>query len=221
MEQHVEDAKPWVKPLARMGYSARGVVYLIIGGLAFLAAIGSGGGQTDTEGAVQTLLNQPFGTFLLWVLVVGLAGYVLWRLIQSFMDTDNHGLDAKGLAVRAGLLASAITYTTLLLYTLSLIGVFSSGGSSGGSGPVRDTIAGFIGSHYVSLLLAIVFLGVAIAHWIKAYKEKYAKYFKADPQTMRYIHPVSKIGLTAQGIVLAVIALLLFYRFQSADGGAG
>ena len=47
--------------LARLGYVARGAVYLIIGGLAFLAAIGSGGRATDSKGALQALLEAPFG----------------------------------------------------------------------------------------------------------------------------------------------------------------
>lgn len=214
MQKHYK----WIKPLARAGYSARGLVYLIIGLLAIFAAIGSAE-KENTKGAVEKLFQQPFGTAIIWILVVGLAGYVMWRLIQSLLDTDDHGWKPKGLAVRLGLLASAATYSTLILYCLSLLGVFSSDGGSGSRGPVGDTIAGFVGASMVSLGLAIIFAGVAIAHWYKAFTQKYEEHFQADDDEMRFIHPVSMTGLIARGVVFAVISLLLFYRFLS-DGGS-
>ncbi|WP_312145598.1 DUF1206 domain-containing protein, partial [Stutzerimonas kunmingensis] len=46
--------------LARSGYAARGMVYVIVGFFAIMAALGSGE-TVDTRGAVQQLLGQPFG----------------------------------------------------------------------------------------------------------------------------------------------------------------
>ena len=89
--------------LARSGYAARGVVYLIVGGLAVLAALGGGGQTTDSKGALLTILQQPFGNVLLGLVALGLVGYAIWRLVQALMDTDHHGTDAKGLAIRGGL----------------------------------------------------------------------------------------------------------------------
>ena len=48
--------------LARLGYAARGIVNLLIGLLALLAAFGRGGGTTGSKGALQTLLFQPLGS---------------------------------------------------------------------------------------------------------------------------------------------------------------
>ncbi|HAQ89266.1 MAG TPA: DUF1206 domain-containing protein, partial [Pseudomonas sp.] len=114
--------------LARSGYAARGVVYLIIGIFAFMAGIGSGK-TVGTKGAIQQLLGQPFGQTLLWIMVVGLVAYVAWRLTQAITDPEGHGTDGKGLLIRAGLVGSAVTYTLLALFTLGLLG--SSIGSSG------------------------------------------------------------------------------------------
>ena len=158
----------WLKPLARTGYFARGMVYTIIGLFAVLAAIGSGENK-DTKGALETLLGQPFGTVLIALLIIGLVSYAVWRLFQSVMDPDEHGTKPTGLAVRAGLLASAFTYTVLAFYALSLIAFSGSGGEGGGQSPAQY-IAGFIGSRPVSLGLAAIFAGVAIAHWVKALK---------------------------------------------------
>ncbi len=59
--------------LARLGYACKGVVYLIIGGLAVKLAIGQGGAATDQKGALQTIYEQPFGKFLLVVVGIGLC----------------------------------------------------------------------------------------------------------------------------------------------------
>lgn len=197
------------RPVARTGYAARGVVYVVIGFFAALAAIGSGR-TMDTRDALQELLSSGFGSAVAVALVAGLAAYAAWRFVQSVFDTDAHGTGAKGLAVRGGLLASGITYSGLALYTFSLWRGAAS--SSGGGGAVASALAGFIGATATSAVLACVFAGVAIAHFVKAWKEGYARHLQASARAMRAIHPISKIGLTARGLTFLVIAVLFGYR---------
>jgi hypothetical protein len=205
----------WIRPLARAGYAARGFVYLIVGFFAVLAAFGISS-ERDTEGALLQVLRQPFGTALVWLMIVGLVGFVIWRFVQAVYNTDGHGRGARGLAVRAGLLASAFTYATLALYSLSLIGVSSDGSNEP---VVASAIEATVGARWVALLLGLVFAGTAIAHFWKAASGKYKERFPADEEAMALIHPVSMIGLTARGFVFAVIAVLFFVRFRRADGG--
>lgn len=202
--------------LARGGYAARGTVYLIVGFFAVLAAFGPGDSE-GTEGALRTLLDQPFGTFLVWAMVVGLIGYAVWRGVQGLSDADHHGSDARGLVIRAALLVSGLTYLALALYALSLLGVFGAGGGQGGGG-FAQAAAGAVGNRVVSLALCLVFAGVALAHWIKAGKRRYAKYFDAPPRSMPLVHTVSITGLAARGFVFAVLSVLLFYRGINAGG---
>src|SRR5436190_13088817 len=100
----------WVTWLARLGYAAKGVVYLIIGGLALKLAIGHGGAATDQRGALQTIYEQPFGKFLLIVVGIGLIGFALWSLIQAIFDTEGKGTNAKGIIARIGYAAVGIAY---------------------------------------------------------------------------------------------------------------
>ncbi len=67
----------WSTPLARFGYAAKGVVYIIIGVLAAKVALGDGGTPTDRNGALRAIYEQPFGKLLLAVVAVGLIGYAL------------------------------------------------------------------------------------------------------------------------------------------------
>lgn len=63
--------RDFLEPLARGGYAARGVVYLIVGGLATLAATGYGGQTTGSHGALASLLGEPLGDALLIIIAVG------------------------------------------------------------------------------------------------------------------------------------------------------
>ena len=210
----------WFKPFARTGYAARGLVYTVIGVFAVLAAFGSGE-EMGSRGALQVLLDSPFGGVLAIALICGMISYVLWRFIQSIFDTDGHGLDFKGAAVRGGLLASGITYAILAVYTFGLWNG-SNGGDSGGGGDVANMIAGFVGSRAVALVLTAVFAGAGIAHIWKAVRRGYARHFDAPPGMMKFVHPVARTGLVARGLSFLVIAFLLFYRGLSAgeEGGA-
>lgn len=211
-------AKPrrWIAILARAGYAARGLVYAIVGLFAVLAAIGAAQ-EKDTQGALQQIFQQPFGRLMVWMMIVALAGYVLWRLVQAIFDTDRHGNGAKALAIRAGLLASAVTYATLTFYALSLLGVFTDSGGAGGpfrQPPLAEALAGFVGSQWVALGLSLIFAGIAMAHWFKAVTRRYQRHFLADGRIMDLIHVVSILGLGARGVVFAVISVLFLLRFR-------
>jgi hypothetical protein len=76
----------WVERLARLGYTAKGIVYAIIGVLAVKAALGTGGKTTDQKGALGEIATQPFGKFLLVLMALGLIGYVIWRFVEAVQD---------------------------------------------------------------------------------------------------------------------------------------
>jgi len=211
--------------LARSGYAARGVVYVIVGFFALMAALGAGD-TVDTRGAVQQLLGQPFGAVLLWLVVIGLLAHVAWRLTQGIGDTDRHGRDAKGLLVRAGLVGSGVVNLLLALFTLSLLvsgldRFAESGGGSGSDG--SDSLMRLLGlkhSHWLIWAIALIPLGVGIAHLIKAWRAHFERYFQCDEGTMRLVRPVSRIGLAARGCAFLIIAGLLFMggsRYEPTD----
>jgi Domain of Unknown Function (DUF1206) len=86
--------------LARLGYVARGAVYLIIGGLALLAGFGSRGRPTESKGALQIVLQAPSGRVLLAVIATGFLCFSAWRVAQAFLDADQLGRQRKALMRR-------------------------------------------------------------------------------------------------------------------------
>ncbi|MES2819946.1 MAG: DUF1206 domain-containing protein [Pseudomonadota bacterium] len=206
--------------LARGGYAARGLVYVIVGGLAIAAALGSGQ-AVGAEGALRSMLGERFGSLLLWIILLGLFCFSAWRLTQALGDTDSHGRDPKGLLIRTGLLGSAAAHLLLALFTLGLLLDGLGTDSSGGNG--KDGLQRLLAWDHANLLVyavALVPLGVGVAHLIKAWTLDFTRYFQADEQVMRWVRPLSRIGLTARGCAFLIIAALLFFggrRYRPTD----
>lgn len=199
--------------LARTGYAARGTLYLIIGVFALLAALDSTTPK-DSKKSLEALLSQPFGYVLVGLVVAGLFAFASWRVIQAVRDVDGHGTQMKGLVIRSGLLAGGVVNGALACFALGLLvsGIRRSGDSDGGQ--TRDLLAHALSwdhSNLLIYLIALVPLGVGIAHLIKGWKASFEKYFEADEEVMQYVRPVSRFGLIARGVVFIEIALLLAF----------
>lgn len=132
------EAANWIQILARLGYFAKGVVYLLVGGLALRSATSTGGRTEDSSGAIRSLLDEPFGEVFLVAIGVGLLGYMLWRIVQALLDPEHEGGDAKGIATRAAYLISGVLYAALAIEAFRLGLGSSSGGSGGSSGGGAD-----------------------------------------------------------------------------------
>jgi hypothetical protein len=198
-----------IKLLARAGYASRGIVYLVVGGLAALAALGEGGSTTDSRGALVTVLTAPFGKILLTALAAGLLCFAAWRLVQAMLDADCHGTSAKGLVIRSGLAVSGLTYISLAIFAASVaLGWGFSGGSGSGGNSSETWTAKLLGQPAGAWLVAIiglVIIGVGIAHFIKAWKAKFARRFEMNEQERDVIMPVSRFGLAARGAAFLII----------------
>ncbi len=77
--------------LARAGLTARGVIYVLIGWVAILIAVGHTSHAADQQGALQLLAGKPYGLVSLWLLAIGFAAYALWRLSEAAFGVVGEG----------------------------------------------------------------------------------------------------------------------------------
>jgi hypothetical protein len=99
--------------MARIGYAARGIVFLLIGTFALLAAAGLSERPQGARDALEFAFQRPLGGYFLWALAAGLVCFAGWRLLQSVFDADRHGSGSYGLMRRAVLGGSALFYLAL------------------------------------------------------------------------------------------------------------
>src|ERR1700728_2666653 len=127
-------ATPAAHVLARAGLTARGIIYILIGWVAVLIAIGHGSHEADQRGALQLLAGTPYGTVSLWLLAIGFAAYALWRLSEAAFGVT---VDGNGAGARLKSLARAVVYGSLAVTTFSVI----SGAKRSQSGQEQDWTA--------------------------------------------------------------------------------
>jgi len=197
-----DNHKDLITAIAKLGYVSRGLVYLIIGYFATLSMFGHGEAK-GSKSALSTVIQQPFGATLLWIVAVGLICYSLWRLIQSVLDTDDHGLSAKGFSIRAGLFISCITHLSLAWWAISLA-MGSSEKSGGASWSAK--LAATTGGSIILAIIAACILGAGFAHIFKGATAGFMEHFNDGPN--RTLKRICQVGLITKGIAFLIISYL-------------
>jgi Domain of Unknown Function (DUF1206) len=223
LESNVNEAKyqtrraatsPWMIMLARLGYTVKGVVYLIIGWLALMLAIGYGGKATDQNGAIHTINALPFGKFLLAVVAIGLLGFALWSFIQAIFDTEGKGRDAKGIVGRIGFAVVGLSYGILAFVTFQIV-IGSGNGGKSSSTNTQDWTAQLLKQPFgqaLVVLVGIVVLVVAGYLFYGAYSAKFQSRLNLTDlraQMKRLVVNVGRFGYAALGVVFTIIGIFL------------
>lgn len=73
----------WLEHLTRGGLVGYGIIHLLFAWLVVQIAFGIAPADGDQSGALQTLAQKPFGTFLIVVIVVGLAAMTIWQIFEA------------------------------------------------------------------------------------------------------------------------------------------
>ena len=189
---------------ARLGYAARGIVYLLLGYIAL-----STGKALSTSETVQAVENLPGGMPLLAVLTFGLFGYGLYKIYTAALDLDNDGTDAKGLVKRIARGIGGLAYWVLAFLAAKQLfgsGDGADGGRATGSGGIKQdaatSVADATGGDTLLVVIGLVVLAVAASQFYIAYK---AEFMKEMPGAPPVVKPAGQIGYAARAIVVALV----------------
>lgn len=218
-EKTKNDVKPWIRGFARVGYGAKGIVYLIIGILALQAAVGTGGKTTDSKGAFASIASKPFGEIMLWLLAVGLLGYASWKFIQGIKDPENRGTGTKDIMMRIGYTGSGIIHLFLAYNAVSIImraGSSSSGGKQTWSAMLLSKPFG----QWIIALIGLGFIAFGISQMVQAYKKAFMKRLKQHNmhnQEQWWGKRVGQLGLSARGVVFGLVGVFFIQTAITAN----
>lgn len=212
---HQHEIPEAVGPVMRIGYSARAIVYFILGGLTVLAAW-SGGQAEGTSGALQTLRDDTWGLVLLWIVAFGLACYGIWRLTAAWFDIENRGDDEEGMFARAALVVTGIIHFALGFAVASLAAGIGGGSGDSGASDWTARVFGWPGGPWIVGLAGLAVAGAGVHYMLKGWKRKYERYIRVT-STTRKLDPLLRWGFVAYGIVLGIVGLFLLIAAYQAD----
>jgi uncharacterized protein DUF1206 len=211
----------YMSMLARAGLAARGVMYVIIGWIALQIAFGHSSQQADRSGALRVVAKTPFGSFALWLLVIGFAGMALWRLSEALWGApgpDGHKAGKRLAALARTVFYGAIAYS-VLKYALGLGAPASSNTQS------QDLTATVMHHPGGKLLVAIIGIALAAAGAALAYKAWKKEFLRnlrlgsASPATRRVVVRLGQIGGVSRGTVFATAGIFLVVAAITAQPG--
>jgi hypothetical protein len=201
----------YVDWLARAGFGARGVMYVIIGILAIQIAFGSSGHKADQSGAVRVVGNTPFGAALLWLLVIGFAGMALWRLSEALYGGP--GADGRKASNRLIAAFKTVLYGFIAYgITKYALGLGAPKSSNKQSVDLTATAMRHPGGRILVGIVGLVLIGVGAWLAWRGFERKFLGELKTgemSPQTKKVVTFLGRYGGIARGIVFAAAGLFL------------
>src|SRR5690349_3062430 len=200
---------PAARALARAGLAARGVLYVLIGLVAVLVALGQSSQEADQKGALQLLAGQPYGLAALWLLGIGFAGYALWRLSEAAFGVTGEG---NGTGARLKSLVRAVIYAFFAYLTFKIIAGSGTGSQTKNQQDLTATVMHHPGGQW---LVGIVGLAIVIAGLVLVFegiRRKFMKYLQLSqrsPLMRRLGERLGMIGTAARGAVFALAGVLV------------
>jgi hypothetical protein len=223
----LQSAQSSVTPIARAGLISKGVVYCLLGLLAFMSAFEIGGqsGEGATKKGVFNLVEGVGGKWLLGVLAVGLFCYAAWRFIQAFRESrENEKATKKGGKV-IRYVFSGLVYSLLAFYAARR---FFGNGDKGGGDNTQQTVSELMSKPFGVWLVGLLGLAFVITGIYQVYyglSEKYRKHVEDRGIHSGASHSLvraGKIGYVARGIVWLLLAWMAFraaFHANSSEAG--
>jgi hypothetical protein len=225
-------ATPWAataEMAARLGYMARGVVYLSTGFIALLAVARLAPHTHSPIRALEAWAQWPLGVLLLWVTGIGLYGFAGWRALQSVFDADRQGTTPKAWASRVGQALSGLIYGSLAVSVFGVIDTLHDlrhAEIEKTSERVAGVMAWPLGSMLVMALGAFI-VACGLGNAIRACVDKFGATLKCDPKTAVWAQWLARVGYFGRGLAMLPVGwfmLLAGWRERAAEakgvGGA-
>jgi len=201
----VSNVSPDFLLLTRIGFAARGLLYLIVGFLALKL-----GRAEDADGALQWVGGRT-GGIVVGALAIGFAAYGIWRVLDALFDTQRKGRDFKGVAGRLAGSLSGLIHLGLAYSAARLALGDGPGGGSGDSAESGAAAAMSVPGGEAVLVVAGAILAVAgLAQFAVALGRRFRRHLSPEAQSRWWVIAAGVGGHAARGVIFLAAAWLVF-----------
>ena len=186
--------------LTRLGFAARGLLYLIIAWL----VIGTGRAE-DLTGALEYLRGERL---LLMLILAGFLAYGFWRVTDALFDNEGHGPGKKGALARAGAGGSGIIYLFLAWQAWRLL-QGDGGGSENGAQEQASTVLDLPGGTILLAIGGIVLFLAGLWQIKRAISCDFCKHLRGDIAQQDWVRWMGRGGYGARGVIFIVTAFFI------------
>lgn len=213
--RHRFAVSPWgatAELAARLGYMARGTVYLSIGLIALLAVAHLTPHTRGALGALEAWAHWRLGVVLLWVTAIGLWGFSGWRALQSLFDADRQGLSAQSIGSRAGQAISGLIYGAMAVSIFDLIETLHDIRHQGEQARTRETVAAVMtwpmGSTLILVLGAFI-VACGVGNAIRACLDNFGSTLRCDPKVATWACRLARVGYFGRGVAMLPVGFFM------------
>ena len=211
---------PVMSALARAGFGARGVLYVIIGALALQVAFGGPAHQPDRAGALRLVGKTPLGEAALWLLAIGFTGLTLWQASEAIWG--GYGPHGREMTRRVGAAALTVVYAvvtySIMKYAIGL------GAPSSSNKQSRDLTASLMHHPGGRYLAGAIGAGLIIAGLVIAYCAARKRFLRrmralqtATPAARQVVERLGQYGGICRGAVFAGAGVFLMMAAVDAN----
>ena len=196
------------RALARAGLTARGVIYILIGWVALLVALGPSTREADQQGALQLLASKPYGLVSLWLLAIGFAAYALWRLSEAAFGVTGEG---NGVGPRLKSLGRGVVYAGFVYLTVKVIT-----GTQGSQSRQQQDVTAQAMQHpagrWLVGIAGVIVVIIGLVLLMEGIRHKFMKNLRTSgmsARTRRIVKWLGTIGTSARGVIFALAGVLV------------
>jgi hypothetical protein len=210
----MQKLQPWLALVARLGFAAKGTIYVVLGLLALTFAVGFTAHAEDLRGALEMISEHVLGRIALIVLAFGLVNHGVWNAVQCGWDPERISTDKAGWVLRMLFFLAAKTAS---------VGLGWGWGGESGDQAVQSWTArvlGWPGGRALVILAAVIAAGVAISLVVRLVRGKFMELFSKQEMERAenlLVKTAARLGFGARTIVALLVAWFLWRAGITAD----